>query len=252
MSEVKTKKTKKILDIIVNVIIWVIVVFSVLVTVLAFAAQNDEGVPSLFGKSMMTIVSPSMEPTYKVGDLVFVTVLDDAGKQALGVDDIITYHAPIDINGDGKIGDINTHRIKAIDPATGKITTQGDANAVIDQYTITRADIIGTSDEGDRVPALGSVITFLCSSLGFFLCVVLPLVLFFIYELYNFIKLIVAERAKRAPVSKEAEEEIKRRAIEEYLREQEKEKTETPAPAESEETAETKETEETKETPDGE
>ena len=49
----------------------------------------------------------------------------------------------------------------------------------------------------------------------------LPLILFFLYELYNFISILTKERAKRAAVSaKETEEEIKRRAIEEYLRSQ--------------------------------
>jgi hypothetical protein len=38
--------------------------------------------------------------------------------------------------------------------------------------------------------------------------------------LYNFINILVSEKAKRAPVAKETEEEIKRRAIEEYIKNQ--------------------------------
>jgi signal peptidase len=64
------------------------------------------------------------------------------------------------------------------------------------------------------------MIGFLRSSLGFFLCIVLPLILFFLYELYRFIAILVTERAKKKPVSAETEEEIKRRAIEEYLKQQ--------------------------------
>ena len=72
-----------------------------------------------------------------------------------------------------------------------------------------------------KLPGVGNVIKFLRSSLGFFLCIVLPLILFFLFELYNFIKVLVTEKAKKAPVSKETEEEIKKRAIEEYLKSQE-------------------------------
>ena len=45
-----------------------------------------------------------------------------------------------------------------------------------------------------------------------------PLFAFFIFELYNFITVIVSMRAKKT--NKEQEEEIRRRAIEEYIREQ--------------------------------
>ena len=54
--------------------------------------------------------------------------------------------------------------------------------------------------------------------LGFFLCIVLPLILFFLYELYRFITILVSEKQKKAEDKAiESEEDIKRRAIEEYL-----------------------------------
>ena len=89
-----------------------------------------------------------------------------------------------------------------------------------DTYVVNKNDVIGVSHEGDNVGGLGAVIGFLRSSLGFFLCILLPLILFFLYELYRFIRLLLSEKAKRAPVSAEQEEEIKRRAIEEYLKAQ--------------------------------
>ena len=46
----------------------------------------------------------------------------------------------------------------------------------------------------------------------------LPLILFFLYELYNFITILVSERSKKATAAAALdEEEIKKRAIEEYL-----------------------------------
>jgi len=219
-------KVKKIAGIVGNTLLWAFVIFSFLITLMVFAAQgNADGIPSLFGKSMITIQTQSMEKTYMVGDLVFMTKLSDEEKVELKENEIITYRAPIDIDGDGMIGDINTHRIVSHDPATGIIVTKGDNNILKDNegdtaYTIHRNDVIGRCTENGKLGGVGNVINFLRSSLGFFLCIVLPLILFFLYELYNFISVLVSEKAKKAPVAKETEEEIKRRAIEEYIKSQ--------------------------------
>ena len=248
MENKMTGKVKRIAEITINVLVWIVVAFSVLITVLVFSAQGSkDGVPSIFGKSLVTIESPSMEPTFKTGDLVFMTKLSDEDKHNLKEDDIITYFAPIDINNDGVKGDINTHRIVSVDKDGLRVQTRGDnkeTNPTNDDYTVHYSDIIGICTEDGRVGGLGSVIKFLRSSLGFFLCIVLPLALFFFYELYRFISLIVSERAKRAPVSTETEEEIKRRAIEEYLASQ---KAETEKKEVTEEAKEASEQEKEKE-----
>ena len=230
MENVKKEKIKKVAGICANVLIWIFVLISLLITILVFSAQgSDDGVPAIFGKSLITIETPSMEDTYSVGDLVFMTKLDATQKAELKVGDIITYHAPIDINKDGAIGDINTHRIYKINE-NGTIITKGDNNELPDNqgdtpYTIRANDVIGQCTEGGKIGGLGNVIDFLRSSLGFFLCIVLPLILFFLYELYNFLSILISERAKKAALAAgEAapvdEEEIKRRAIEEYLAKQ--------------------------------
>ena len=247
MENAKKAKIKKIAGIAANVLLWIFVVISMLITILVFSAQGSkDGVPALFGKSLITIETPSMEDTYSVGDLVFMSKLDDAQKAELKVDDIITYRAPIDINNDGVVGDINTHRIHSIDHSTGVIVTIGDNtllpdNEGDDSYTSHVNDVIGKCTEKGKLAGVGNVIKFLRSSLGFFLCIVLPLILFFIYELYRFISLLVAERAKRAPIAKETEDEIKKRAIEEFLAAQKAEaeaKAAAEAPAEVEQKVE--------------
>ena len=223
MGNFNKEKVKKIAETCVNVLIWIILVFSLLITILVFSAQgNEDGVPSIFGKSLVTIETGSMEPTYKGGDLVFMTKLSDEAKSNLKPGDIITYRAPIDINNDGMTGDINTHRIVSIDQDALRVQTKGDneeTNKAEDNYTIHYSDIIGICTEDGKLAGVGSVIKFLRSSLGFFLCIVLPLILFFLYELYRFISILVTERAKKAAVAAPAvdEEEIKKRAIEEYL-----------------------------------
>ena len=226
---------KKILSIALNTLIWLFVIFSVVITVLVFSAQGSaDGVPALFGKSLVTISSDSMKPVYKMGDLVFMEKIGDEEKFTLGVDTIITFRAPVDLNDDDMSGDINTHRIVEVIDKNGdgdaeEYVTKGDAvggkdNEGDNPYTVKPASIIGTCTEDGKIRGLGNVITFLRSSLGFFLCIVLPLILFFLYELYNFVSIIVTERAKRAAADASApaidEEEIKRRAVEEYLAKQ--------------------------------
>ena len=226
--EMATKqKMKKVLMIVANVLVWVFLALSILTTVLVFTAQGSEdGVPAVFGKSLISVTTDSMEDTLNRGDLLLLEKLPTGdSKRNLPIGTIITYHAPVDLNGDGNIGDINTHRI--VDIQGNSYVTKGDNNDLRDNegdkpYVVYFTDVIGVVDEEDRIGGLGGVIAFLRSSLGFFLCIVLPLVLFFLYELYRFISILVTERAKRAAAAAPAldEEEIRRRAIEEYLRAQ--------------------------------
>ena len=215
---------KKILSIVLNVLVWAFVAVSLLITVMVFAAQNSEdGVPALFGVSFINIETGSMKDTYFEGDLVFMTKLTREEKLNLQPGQIITFRTSVDINNDGKAGDINTHRIYEKIDGTLSYVTKGDNNLIPDNqgdkpYTVHVDDIIGVCTEEGKLPGVGGVLKFLRSSLGFFLCIVLPLILFFLYELYNFITVRIAEKNKKAAVvAAESEEEIKRRAIEEYL-----------------------------------
>ena len=235
-NEKKTVDVKKILSIVGNVLVWAFVILSLVITAMVFTAQKSEdGVPALFGKSLITIETGSMDPTYMPGDMVFMTKLTREEKMNLQVGQIITFRTSIDINGDGKPGDLNTHRIEEGRGETLSFVTKGDHNPYADNvgdnpYTVHVDDIIGVCTEDGKIRGLGNVINFLSSSLGFFLCIVLPLILFFLYELYNFITVLMAERKKTASANAaETEEEIKKRAIEEFLAAQAAEKAKAEA-----------------------
>ena len=247
-------QAKKISSIVVNVLVWAFLIFATLVTVLTFVSLNaKDGVPSLFGKSFVSVQSPSMdgdkEGSFKQGDMLIVTKVTEDEALELTEGMIITYRAPIDIDGDGQTGDINTHRIISKRVTDGGIVyyqTQGDANAHPDNYELRFTDVVAVYDGNSRLIGIGAVADFLKSPLGFFLIVVLPMALFFIYEVYNLIKIIMERKVKKATeaataVSAEAEEEIKRRAIQEYLAKQAAENggvVETPVVAEAPATTE--------------
>ena len=65
------------------------------------------------------------------------------------------------------------------------------------------------------------MMNFLRTKKGFFICIVIPMAVFFLVELYKFIVTLI--ELKKPELSEEDEEEIKKRAIEEYLAQQKKE-----------------------------
>lgn len=232
-------KTKKIIDIVVNVILWLFVIFSIFVTVVAVSVDKDgENVPIVGGKCYLTVLSTSMEgkkpdgiaadkPSgFNKGDLIVAKYIgkDPDAKTKLGIGDVISFR--FDVNNDGKIdkGELNTHRIvDLVKDGEGNVTgyiTKGDNNLTNDANPVYFGDIVAVYS-GRRLAGIGNVLTFLSSKLGFGLCIILPLFLFFAYELFVFIKtLLTVKNEGKKVITAEDEELIKQRAIEEYLRRQ--------------------------------
>ena len=239
------KKCKKILKIALNVFIWAFVIFSLLMTVLALAAQsNADGIPSLGGKCFLTVSSDSMSPTFEKGDLIFSNMLTDEEKRDLKEGDVITFHADLDGNGSTEL---NSHRIVGInydaEGAVESYVTKGDnaeTNAMADVRPVNWRHVIAKWSEGDKIANVGSFVTFLQTPKGFLITIVLPLGIFFLYELYVFIKALLTLKNKKdgeaAKLTAEEEEAIKKKAIEEYLKQQQEN---APKPDAMEEAAET-------------
>ena len=208
---------KKVVGIVINVILWLFVVFAALTTVVVFTGTSNNGVGNLFGYMPFSIQTQSMEPTIKAGDVVIGKEVD---FNTLKEGDIITYWTTVD---EQKI--LNTHRItKVISNGKGSVPsfkTKGDNNQIEDEYTVAAADIVAKYNS--KISGLGKAVDFLETQKGFFICIVLPLILFFLYQLYHFIKVIVTVKQENAGLSKEDEEELKKKAVEEYLAKQKEE-----------------------------
>ena len=223
-------KGSKIGGTILNVLLWIFVVFAVVVTVFVFSAQKDaDGVPSLFGNSYISIVSDSMAPEIRTGDMIVVKKVSGMPEAAdCKEGDIITFYSSQDINGDGKVGnDIETHMIQSVRKSNGftyytTIGTNYEYSHGIADPEIMSTSVIGIYT-GTRIPGLGSVVSFLGSSTGFLVCIVIPLAIFFLYELIHFVVLFIkvkGPKEAKAGITAADEEEIKRKAIEEYLAKQ--------------------------------
>ena len=105
-------------------------------------------------------------------------------------------------------------------------TTKGDNNEISDTHVISDGDIVGKYT--GRIPGLGKVMDFLSGSVGFLVVIVLPLLLFFIYQVYHLI--MVSINLKKAVAVEEAKEkELSRVKAESEMAEAEAVKAEAQA-----------------------
>ena len=225
---------KKAIKIIGNILAWILLILALVVTILVFSSNSNNGVSNLFGFMPLTVESPSMEPTIKQDDLIIVREIDDVNDLKVG--DVITYRTIL--KGLENSGDrLNTHRIVEIVDNNGikSFVTKGDNNPVNDEQKVASGDLVGKWNE-TRIPKFGAVMRFLRTKTGFFLCIILPMALFFLYELYKFIATILEIRKPK--ITEQDEEEIKRKAIEEYLASQKQKEAEEAAKAPAEAPAE--------------
>ncbi len=244
----ETKKpvstAKRVWKIIGNIIMWLFIAFAVVVTIFAFSAQsNSDGIPTVAGKVMSPVLSESMAPTINKGDIIFTEKISDEAKENLKIGTIITFKA--DLDGDGS-PEINTHRIVEVIDSDSFVQyrTKGDNNAFNDDYTVDPSDIISVFDENNdtKIPVLGSVINFLLQPTGFFIVIVIPLIIFFLFEIIMFVrKIMEVKNAGKKQISAADEELIKQKAIEEYIRSQNQASDEAKAEGEAEAEPEKKE-----------
>ncbi len=136
---------------------------------------------SIGGYSIMSVVSGSMEPTYKIGD---VLVVKKADVSSLEKGDIITFRSE-----DPNIFDyVVTHRIHQVNNENGSLnfTTKGDNNMGIDEYSVSSERVIGTPVM--KIPSVGKLAVFLqTNKLAFFGIVILPMLLIIAFEIKDIV-----------------------------------------------------------------
>ena len=210
------KKIGKILYSVATAIIVVMMMVAAVVTILSLSSKEDD-VPSIFGYTAFSIQSDSMEDEIMTGDFILGKKCD---PKELAVDDIISFFT---VNNEGQIF-INTHRIIEIEETSdGRIfTTKGDNELEADLRKVYEGDIV-SEYSGFRIPILGYILTFLSTQLGFFLCIVLPVLLYTLWQLYNLIKVVMHNQKLKIMEevnNKQTSEEEKQAIIAEYLAQQ--------------------------------
>ena len=67
---------KKIFKFIANAVSWIVLIFALLVTILVFTSDRNNGVPNLLGYIPLTVESDSMNPTFSKNDLIISREID--------------------------------------------------------------------------------------------------------------------------------------------------------------------------------
>jgi signal peptidase I len=142
----------------------------------AFAAVIALAViaPALFKFSSLAVLSGSMTPTLRVGDVVVEQRISPL-QARLG--DVVTFRAPDDP------AKLYTHRIVGMDASDELIhfVTQGDANSGVERWSIAATGTLGRVVY--RVPLVGYVTNRAGSRDGRLLLIVVPVLLLAGFEL---------------------------------------------------------------------
>jgi len=181
--EPKKRDVKKIINIVVNVLLVVAIVLAAVCTYVSFVSTSGNGVPSILGVRPFTVQTDSMYPTLKPGDLIIDVAVKD--YRELRVGDIITYWTIIE--GQRVL---NTHKIAGIYDGGDYLIfeTMGEKVNQTDVLTVHESEIVGVYKF--RVPGVGKVLDYLQTPTGFMIVIVLPVLLFFVFHLVQFFRVL--------------------------------------------------------------
>ena len=149
---VQVRAGYKVYSVIRSIVVYALAI-GMIAAALLFAADKSPQ-KSLFGFRYYTILTPSMAPTYQVGDMVFVKL---ANADTINVGDVITF------NPSSESDAYLTHRVaEKIDNYEGTgvtcFRTKGDANNAEDSFLIDENRVIGAVNF--YIPKMGYVFRF--------------------------------------------------------------------------------------------
>lgn len=160
-----------------RIIFKVLFVIFILIFVLTIYMQRFSGNKlSFFNFRMFTVISGSMEPDYKIGDVLLAKEVDPS---TIKVGDDISY---LGAAGDVR-GKVVTHRVNSITKnSEGKLMfkTQGISN-LIEDPVVSEDQIYGKIVYKPVV--LSAFYKIIGTDVGFFLCIVIPVMGIIIYEM---------------------------------------------------------------------
>jgi len=197
-----------------------------------FVAIKNNKIPSVFGYSLASVLSDSMDPTFTKGDLIYITTNFDVSELRAASDtyegDVITFHMPLQTTS-GEVIIVNSHRIVEIVEVNGSYTfyTKGDNNSATDDYVVTEDDLLGvwTGKVIDNTSVVAQIYQFVSNG-GTNLIYAIIIIIFALIGVSEAINIIkqVSEQ-KKLDLEKEKEELIekeKARLIDEYNKENNK------------------------------
>ena len=175
----KTAKSKqqKILTIIGIVLCAILVPILILnCTLLIKSYVNKDEVPDIGGKIPFIVLSPSMEPQIKSGDIIICQKIDPKTVQ---VGDVISFYDPA-----GTGTSVVTHKVIERIEKDGKLffRTQGINNSTPDRLPVSEDKVIAEYT-GVRFALIGYIAIFMQTIPGLIVCVLVPMILLVGYDL---------------------------------------------------------------------
>ncbi len=189
-------KVKKILLTCLNVVFYAIIALLLIFSIMNLSKKDEESIPSIFGKGYMTVLTDSMtgdqKDSFTPNDLIFVSVITEKNREkklakveAANSDgiggSIITFKT---VGPDGNFI-LDSHRvIEVVKDSKGNVIqyiTRGDNALDVQTETVNPNDVRAVYT--GKWTGAGSFFKFLQTKTGFFVVIVLPVLLFFIFEL---------------------------------------------------------------------
>ena len=182
--EKKESKVKRVLNVVINTVLVIAIILAAVCTYVSYVNTSGNGVPSIFGLRLFSVQTDSMYPVLKPGDMIFDKAVKDPSQLRKG--DIITYWTVL--QGERVL---NTHNIFEIYDGGDYLIfeTKGEKNPSVDPLTVHESEIVGQYT-GIRIGGLGKVFDYLQSPSGFFVVVLIPVFLFFLFHLVQFFRVL--------------------------------------------------------------
>ena len=176
MVKQKTSTAHKILTIVGTVLCIILIpILLINITLIAKSYINKDEVPSIGGTFPLIVLTDSMYPDIKSGDLI---ICNTAEAEDIKVNDVISFFDPA---GNGT--SIVTHRVIEIVEDDGEIffRTRGDNNNTEDKELVPAENLVGVYKM--RIAGAGHIAMFMQSTAGLIICVVLPIILLVGYDI---------------------------------------------------------------------
>lgn len=176
MVKEKTSTAHKILTIAGTVLCIILIpILLINITLIVKSYINKDEVPSIGGTFPLIVLTDSMYPDIKSGDLI---ICNTAEAEDVKVNDVISFFDPA---GNGT--SIVTHRVIEIVEEDGEISfrTRGDNNNTEDKELVPAENLVGVYKM--RIAGAGHIAMFMQSTAGLIICVVLPIILLVGYDI---------------------------------------------------------------------
>lgn len=164
------KKVLKITSNLITTVLFLVLLFMIFVVI---SSKASGGEPQFMGYQLKTVLSGSMEPTFKTGSIIAVKPVENPASLKKG--DVVTY-----LQQDNTIV---THRIMEVikNGENTMFQTKGDNNNDMDTQPVIAQNVVAKYS-GFTIPFLGYFIDFAKSSKGTAILLIVPGVLLLGYS----------------------------------------------------------------------